>query len=370
MSCSSVACCKLHNLALQRREHLAEEEVEELHVSSDDEDVEEMRVMRSSKARMLVMKPARWPDEAGHSIVDGIETDNSAPASQKFEFSTKQLNEDNSLYQLSSGEAEETKQNISKLNQEMSYLSQQVTQLSKDLQDMMQLLKPLLTSHKYIPPSPDLALNPSLAGIYSNSSGFSSVFRSQAPPTAQTFPNLLRPDFQQRGSWPDSNPYPPRSSISNLNSPSGKVQTVHASLSLDSFLVDSFQHADDRGSEPQVLNQSVTPDTNQSSHEQFLHEDIMPHVSSPSIASDNFQQARQPDEHNAKQSKAPLAKLSLPADADCVPDKMAELLSPFSIRLTREPQRSETCSFELIRTSAEDSSSDSIQFIDDEGTNV
>ncbi|GCB69901.1 hypothetical protein scyTo_0010664 [Scyliorhinus torazame] len=168
-------------------------------------------------------------------IVDGIETDNSAPARQKLEFSTKQLNEDNNLSKLSPGEAEETKQNISKLNFEMSYLSQQVTQLSKDLQDMMQVLKPLLTSHN--------------------------------------------------------------------------------------------------------------------------------------IALDNLQQARKPDEHNARQSKALLSKLSLPADTDCLPDKVAELLSPFSIRLTREPQRPETCSFELM-TSAEDSSSDSIQFIDDEGTNV
>ncbi|XP_067891831.1 potassium voltage-gated channel subfamily H member 8 [Heterodontus francisci] len=310
------------------------------------------------------------PPDLSPRFVDGIETDNSVPARQKFEFNAKQLNEENSLSQLSSGEAEETKQNISKLNQEMSYLSQQVTQLSKDLQDMMQFLKPLLTSHKCIPLSPDLTLNPSLAAIYSNSSGFSSIIRSQAPSTAQTFPTLLKPDFQQRGSWPDSNPYPPRSSISNLSSPLEKVQTVHASLSLDSFLVDSSQHTDHGGSEPQVLNQSKTPVTGQLTHQQFTHGDLMPLVPSPPIALVNLQQAGQPDGHNAKQSEAPMAKLSQPADADCLPDKVAELLSPFSSRLTRELQRSETCSVEMIRMSAEDSGSDSIQFIDDDGTNV
>ncbi|XP_078083851.1 voltage-gated delayed rectifier potassium channel KCNH8 [Mustelus asterias] len=304
-------------------------------------------------------------------IVDGIETDNSAPARQKFEFSTSVPPAKPPYPSDVSREAEETKQNITKLNHEMSNLSQQVTQLSKDLQDMMQLLKPLLTSHKNVPPTPELTLNPSLAAIYSNSSGFSSTIQSQAPSTAQTLPTLLRPNIQQRGSWPDSNPYPPRSSISNLNSPSGQVQTVQASLSLDSLLMDSFQHTDDGGSEPvQVLNQSTTPDANQLTHEQFLHEDLLHLVSSPRIASDNLQQARQPDEHNARPNKAPLAKLSLPADADRLPDTVAELLNPYSIRLAREPQRPETCSFELIRACTEDSSSDSIQFIDDEGTNV
>ncbi|XP_048454680.1 potassium voltage-gated channel subfamily H member 8 [Rhincodon typus] len=244
----------------------------------------------------------------------------------------------------------------------MSHLSQQVTQLSKDLQDMMQLLKPLLTSHKSVTPSPDPTLNPGLAATYSNSSGLGSVIRSQAPSTAPTFPALSRPDFQQRGSWPDSSPYP---TISNLNSTSGKVQTVQASLSLDSFLVDSSRHTGLGGCEPPGRNQPVTPDISQLT--QFLQEDGMPLVQSPAIVSVSLQQVA---EHTAKQSDSPLVKLSLPADAACLPDKVADLLNPYSIRLTREPQRSETCSLELIRTSAEDSSSDSIQFIDDEGTNV
>ncbi|XP_048390565.1 potassium voltage-gated channel subfamily H member 8 [Stegostoma tigrinum] len=319
---------------------------------------------KPSKLQIPAINCSAAPDLSPR-IVDGIETDNSTPPRQKFEFSTKEVNEDSSLSPLSSGDAEETKQNISKLNQEMSHLSQQVTQLSKDLHDMMQLLKPLLTSHKAVAPSPDPTLNPSLAATYSNSSGLGSVIRSQAPSTAPTFSDPSRPDFQQRGSWPDSSSYPTRSSVSNLNSTPGKVQTVQASLSLDSFLVDSSRHTGLGGCEPPGRNQPVTPDVSQLT--QLLQEDGMPLVQSPSIVSVSLQQVA---EHTAKQSDAPLVKLSLPAAAACLPDKVADLLSPYSIRLTREPQRSETCSLELIRTSAEDSSSDSIQFIDDEGTNV
>ncbi|XP_051879048.1 potassium voltage-gated channel subfamily H member 8 [Pristis pectinata] len=310
-----------------------------------------------SKPSTLQIPPLNCsaPSNLSSRFVDGIETDNSAPARQKFEFNAKQLNEDNNYSQLSSGETEETKQHICKLNQEMLHLSHQVTQLSRDLQDMMQLLKPLLPCHKYDLASPEVAMNLS-------PSAANSIMRPQAPSMALTCPTLLRPDLQHRCSWPDSNLDPPRSSASNLTSLSVKLHTVHASLSLNS-LMDSSQHIDHRGGDPHLLKLPTTAGSCQLPH-QFLRADMMPFASSPPSTLANLEEDRQAEGLSVKRSDVPVV---LQADADYLPDRVAELLGT---KLTLDLQKAETCSVEMVRTSTEDSGSDSIQFIDDDGTNL
>lgn len=240
----------------------------------------------------------------------------------------------------------------------MLHLSHQVTQLSKELQDMMLLLKPLLTCHRYDLASPDLVLHPSPSALYSNSSGFSSTVRSQAPSVALTCPVLLRPNFPHRCSWPESNLDPPRSPALNLQG-----QTVHASLSLSS-LRDPSVH---RGSDPHLLKQPMKANSCLLPHQQALHADLTPFASSPPSTLTNLEEDSQPDEPNIMGHDTLMAKLSLQADAGCSPHRVAEHLG---ITLMPDHHEGDTCSVEMVRTSTEDSGSDSIQFIDDDGTNL
>ncbi|XP_069790614.1 voltage-gated delayed rectifier potassium channel KCNH8 isoform X2 [Narcine bancroftii] len=307
---------------------------------------------KESKPSKVQLPPVNCsaPSELSPRFVDGIETDPNTPAGQKFEFNAKQLNGENGYSQLNSGENEETKQHICKLNQEMLHLSTQVTQLSKDLQEMIDLLKPLLTCHKR-------DLNPSASVVYSNSSGFSSTVRSQAPSTSLTYPPLLRPNVQHRCSWPDSNLDAARSS--NLSSPSMKLQTVDASLSLSSLL-DSAHHTDHMNHDPQLLKQPMTAQSCHLPHRQFLPADLKPIASSPPKTIASLKEDKQPKEGDVKRSDPAMAKFSL--QADCLPDGMAELLGT---KLRLELKKVDTCCVEMVRTSNEDSGSDSIQFIDD-----
>uniref|UniRef100_A0A8C9T0I6 Potassium voltage-gated channel, subfamily H (eag-related), member 3 n=2 Tax=Scleropages formosus TaxID=113540 RepID=A0A8C9T0I6_SCLFO len=85
------------------------------------------------------------PAELSPRFVDGIETETSGNAAQKFEFSTSAA-QSTSPPSLDPGiqEQAETRQSISKLSQEMGSLSQQVSQLSQEMQEITRLLRPLL----------------------------------------------------------------------------------------------------------------------------------------------------------------------------------------------------------------------------------
>ncbi|NWY71580.1 KCNH8 protein, partial [Erithacus rubecula] len=98
------------------------------------------------------------PPDLSPRIVDGIEDGNRNEESQTFDFSSDQLRPESRL-SPTTGEAEigaavlvikaeETKQQISKLNNEMTTLSQEVSQLRKDMKNVIHLLENLLTSQK------------------------------------------------------------------------------------------------------------------------------------------------------------------------------------------------------------------------------
>nr|XP_030120817.1 potassium voltage-gated channel subfamily H member 8 isoform X1 [Taeniopygia guttata] len=98
------------------------------------------------------------PPDLSPRIVDGIEDGNHNEESQTFDFSSDQLRQESRL-SPTTGEAEigaavlvikaeETKQQISRLNNEMTSLSQEVSQLRKDMKNVMHLLENLLTSQK------------------------------------------------------------------------------------------------------------------------------------------------------------------------------------------------------------------------------
>ncbi|NWR13274.1 KCNH8 protein, partial [Emberiza fucata] len=101
---------------------------------------------------------ASGPPDLSPRIVDGIEDGNHNEESQTFDFSSDQLRQESRL-SPTTGEAEiaaavlvikaeETKQQISRLNNEMTSLSQEVLQLRKDMKNVMHLLENLLTSQK------------------------------------------------------------------------------------------------------------------------------------------------------------------------------------------------------------------------------
>ncbi|RMC05191.1 hypothetical protein DUI87_18375 [Hirundo rustica rustica] len=98
------------------------------------------------------------PPDLSPRIVDGIEDGNHNEESQTFDFSSDQLRQESRL-SPTTGEAEigaavlvikaeETKQQISRLNNEMTTLSQEVSQLRKDMKNVVHLLENLLTSQK------------------------------------------------------------------------------------------------------------------------------------------------------------------------------------------------------------------------------
>ncbi|TRZ15671.1 hypothetical protein HGM15179_011436 [Zosterops borbonicus] len=91
------------------------------------------------------------PDLSPRYVVDGIEDNGGTSESQTFCFSTDPPLSAARDSPTSAGtdtggpalvmEAEEIKQNISKLNQEINHLNQEVSHLSRELQSMMELLK-------------------------------------------------------------------------------------------------------------------------------------------------------------------------------------------------------------------------------------
>ncbi|XP_006029120.1 potassium voltage-gated channel subfamily H member 8 [Alligator sinensis] len=91
-------------------------------------------------------------------IVDGIEDGNNNEECETFDFRSEQLRQE-SRVSPTIGEsevgaavlvikAEETKQQINRLNNEVTTLTQEVSQLSKDVKNVMHLLENLLTSQK------------------------------------------------------------------------------------------------------------------------------------------------------------------------------------------------------------------------------
>ncbi|NWT31286.1 KCNH8 protein, partial [Cardinalis cardinalis] len=101
---------------------------------------------------------ASGPPDRSPRIVDGIEDGNHNEESQTFDFNSDQLRQESRL-SPTTGEAEigaavlvikaeETKQQINRLNNEMTSLSQEVSQLRKDMKNVMHLLENLLTSQK------------------------------------------------------------------------------------------------------------------------------------------------------------------------------------------------------------------------------
>nr|XP_014352907.1 PREDICTED: potassium voltage-gated channel subfamily H member 8-like [Latimeria chalumnae] len=291
-------------------------------------------------------------------FVDGIETDSSVTSGLKFDFNTKPQNEDCIHPPSATYDNEETKKSILKLNQEMSSLSQQVTQMSKELQEMLQLLRPLLVTQKYMPPSPVGLLTPSLTATYSNSSGFSNNLQSHVVSTGNPSSNLLRPEYMQASLWPEGPSITPSENVPR--------KTVQTSLSLDSFLRHSSQQQTDYVvCGPHVTNTSVSPDHRHLPHAQLVQVDTAP-LSSSSPVSLDVQISGKTQENKAK---CPITSVQLPyqsTDSDSLRGKVTELLSP--VRKSRELL--ESCTLEMIKTSAEDTYSDSIQFIDDDGTNV
>uniref|UniRef100_A0A8D0GUS0 Voltage-gated delayed rectifier potassium channel KCNH8 n=1 Tax=Sphenodon punctatus TaxID=8508 RepID=A0A8D0GUS0_SPHPU len=98
------------------------------------------------------------PPDLSPRIVDGIEDGNNNEESQTFDFRSDQLRQ-NSRVSPTIGEAEvgaavlvikaeETKQQINRLNNEVTALTQEVSQLSKDMKNVMHLLENLLMSQK------------------------------------------------------------------------------------------------------------------------------------------------------------------------------------------------------------------------------
>ncbi|XP_073189625.1 voltage-gated delayed rectifier potassium channel KCNH8 isoform X2 [Lepidochelys kempii] len=98
------------------------------------------------------------PPDLSPRIVDGIEDGNHNEGSQTFDFGSDQLRQESrvspTIVDSEVGaavlviKAEETKQQISRLNHEVTTLTQEVSQLRKDMKNVMHLLENLLTSQK------------------------------------------------------------------------------------------------------------------------------------------------------------------------------------------------------------------------------
>ncbi|XP_054847427.1 potassium voltage-gated channel subfamily H member 8 [Eublepharis macularius] len=98
------------------------------------------------------------PQDLSPRIVDGTEDGNNNEGSQTFDFSSEQLRQDSraspTIGETEVGaavlviKAEETKQQISRLNNEVTALTQEVSQLSKDMKNVLHLLENLLMSQK------------------------------------------------------------------------------------------------------------------------------------------------------------------------------------------------------------------------------
>ncbi|XP_072431830.1 voltage-gated delayed rectifier potassium channel KCNH8 [Chiloscyllium punctatum] len=102
------------------------------------------------------------PPDLSPRIVDGIEDEKSSIGNQRFEFCTENTGQESfrltharDFNQVTpamlAAKAEETKQQIKKLNDEMCNLTQEVSQLGKDLHNVVHLLESLLTAQKNTP---------------------------------------------------------------------------------------------------------------------------------------------------------------------------------------------------------------------------
>ncbi|XP_075685829.1 voltage-gated delayed rectifier potassium channel KCNH8-like isoform X2 [Rhinoderma darwinii] len=299
-------------------------------------------------------------------FVDGIETECSSPTTHTFDFNTKQLSQENSP-RCSNSENAETRKSIVKLNQEMTILSHQVTQLSKDLNDMLQLLRPVLLTQSYVQ-SPSVGLlTPTLNNTYSNSSGFYSGQQSQItiPSLVGTScPGQTRADVAQPNTtWMEA-----------LNQPVQAAQpenscrkNVHPALSLDSFLRHSCtHHRQHKSCGPMTVNQALSPCHSHFPQTQMNHvSQVMHSKSSPVMA---LHQPSNMQNEAQKSSPSFISSRSFcsPQDAEPVKDKVADLLGLMS----RDYREASPAALELVRSSSGDSQGDIIRFIDDEGTNV
>ncbi|XP_048366434.1 potassium voltage-gated channel subfamily H member 8 [Sphaerodactylus townsendi] len=98
------------------------------------------------------------PPDLSPRVVDGTEDGNNNERSQMFDFSSEQLQQDTrespTVGESEFGaavlviKAEETKQQISRLNNEVTALTQEVSQLSKDMKNALHLLENLLRVQK------------------------------------------------------------------------------------------------------------------------------------------------------------------------------------------------------------------------------
>ncbi|XP_075036161.1 voltage-gated delayed rectifier potassium channel KCNH8-like isoform X2 [Mixophyes fleayi] len=299
-------------------------------------------------------------------FVDGIETDCSSPTTQSFDFSTKQLSQENSP-KCSNEENAETRKSIVKLNQEMIVLSQQVTQLSKDLNEMLHLLRPVLLNKTYIPSPSAGLLTPTLNNTYSNSSGFCSGQQSQVTIPSlvgSSCPGQTRVDVAQPNTaWMEALPQPAQA----IKPENSCRKNVHPALSLDSFLRHSCpHHRQHKNCGTLTVNQALSPCQSHFPQTQLNHMSQVTHSkSSPVMAP--YQQS---NKQNEAQKSSPNFKSSRsfcsPLDTDPIKDRVVDLLGLMS----RDYRETSPAALELVRTSSGDSQGDIIRFIDDEGTNV
>ncbi|XP_047456684.1 potassium voltage-gated channel subfamily H member 8 isoform X2 [Mugil cephalus] len=149
--------------------------------------------LRPATLQIPVVSFCGVPPELSPRFVDGIETENSSTASQKFEFTPNHSPAPSSPYP-GIRETSEIKQSVSKLTEEMNSLSKQVSTLSQELQEMTRLLKPLLlqTSLQPILTMPNLTPPPSSTSQQSLTTAAPPP--QQPPPPSATPCSLQRPD--------------------------------------------------------------------------------------------------------------------------------------------------------------------------------
>ncbi|KAM4698553.1 voltage-gated delayed rectifier potassium channel KCNH8-like [Rhinophrynus dorsalis] len=299
-------------------------------------------------------------------FVDGIETDCSSPTPHTFDFNTKQLNQENSPRCSNSSENVETQKSIVKLNQEMTVLSEQVAQLSKDLNEMLQLLRPVLLSQTNTPPLSAGLLTPSITNTCSNSSGFYSGPQSQVPSLigsachGQTRVDVAQSDV----TWMDAFPQP--SQATHPENPGRK--NVHPALSLDSFLRHScLHHKQHKSCGPLTVNQTLTPCHSHFPQTQLNHVSQVTHSNSSPVMTSHPQSGRQYDAQKTSPGFTPTKPLCSPQDSDPIRDRVADLLGLMSRDYL---ETSTPAALELVCSSSGDSQGEIIRFIDDEGTNV
>ncbi|OCT61292.1 potassium voltage-gated channel subfamily H member 8 [Xenopus laevis] len=298
-------------------------------------------------------------------FVDGIETDCNSPTTQTFDF---KLNQEYSPRHCNSGENPETQKSIVKLNQEMSILTQQVTQLSKDLNEMMQLLRPVLLNQAYAPSPSTGVLTPGLNNTYSNSSGYCSGHQSQGtiPSLAgsacpgQTKADIVPSDIIWMDTFPQTS-----QTVQPENSDS---QNVQSTLSLDSFLRHSCHHPrQHRSCGYQSINQTLSPCISHCTQTQINHVSQVVHSNSSPVMAPHSPPSKQYDARKTSPGFTSTKPYCDPQDSDPIRDKVADLLGLMSRDYI---ETSTPAALELVCGSSGSSQGDIIRFIDDEGTNV